>query len=200
MKSKRIYTLGLVAALVAVAAAANATVIWNYSTIYTGGTPTGGTPWARLTISNGAGSGDVDFLMENLMPLNSGEFLGELQFNTVTTPSGVTASNLVNASFSHNGVTGPGGTFDLDVKFPTGNNHLIPPGTSSWTLHGTGLNEDSFNDVSSKGVESLLHLQGLPEECGGSTWAMKGSSAVPEPASMAALLIGGVGLLKRRKK
>lgn len=191
------------------AASSQATIVWDFSTVYAG-QPVFSTPgpWAELDISNGANAGDVNFAIKNLMPFGSGNFLGELLLNTVGNPAGITLSNGVHASLgsaSENGTPDAGSRFDVDIKFPTGGGHLIPTNTpnvpvATWTLHQTGLTENSFLAFSTPSgqnppAEALLHLQGLANI--GSTKAVP--TTAPEPASLAALGLGAIALLRKKR-
>ena len=54
MKFKASSRILIAAGFLGAALSAHATVVWNFSSVYTGATPSGSTPWATLSISNGA--------------------------------------------------------------------------------------------------------------------------------------------------
>ncbi len=198
MKARPYSKFIAVTVLAGCALAAHATLTWNFTSIYTGGNPGVAAPWFTLTIANGANSGDVNFTLTNDLPtsgIGASEFPSVLDLYSSIDPKNI---SLLAGSSVVSGIgkaTGPDHDMNLEVSFPNGKDHLIPPTGASWTLHGTGLNEGSFVG---KDPSAVLHIQGLPDANGGSTWAKPG--AVPEPASLAALAIGAVALLRKRKK
>lgn len=192
-----------VVGLVASVAAARATVIWNFTTVYTGGDPGVAGPWFTILIQDGANAGDVNFTMLNDLPttgIGALEFPSQLQFSTSTSADTVSllSGSTGVAGFLTNPpdtVSGPIHDFNLEVDFPLGTDKLTAPTGASWTLHGAGLDETSF---SSHEPPALIHLQGLPEANGSSSWVSTGIA--PEPASLAALAIGAVAFLTRRRR
>ncbi|RYG24860.1 PEP-CTERM sorting domain-containing protein, partial [bacterium] len=86
--------------------------------------------------------------------------------------------------------------YNLTVGFKnSGPNNLGAGESVEFTLTGTDLDVTDF--LSGTGdVQAMIHVLSLPE--GGSV--KLGGEAVPEPASMAALGLGAVAMLRRRKK
>lgn len=190
-------------ATIGLAVPASAAVDFDFGTIVSGGSPAGGPYWAHLTIAN-SGVNEVTFTLTNTSnPATAGgQFLSTLLLNIdpyVATTSNWTSPSIDSATSALNGYTRTGATFDYKVEFVTANNgnRLTPGKSATWTATGTGLSEDDFLGFSTGNAQwrGLVHIQSIPPT-GDSTWA----APVPEPASMAALGLGVVALLRRRKK
>ncbi|MBI1757214.1 MAG: PEP-CTERM sorting domain-containing protein [Fimbriimonas ginsengisoli] len=198
--------MAVIAGLAAGAVAAHATETINFSSVFTGGTPSGPAPWATLQISNGVNPGDVNMTLTNNTSAASGQFIGELLLNLTSIPGDFSTSTSSSwfksaPTFGSNSISDAGEQFDVDILFREQPPKLTGGLSASWTFHGTGLTENSFMafatplDSNPSNVLALLHMQGLPQ--GGST--KLGGSPVPEPSAMAALLIGGAMLARRRR-
>lgn len=201
MKLKRLPRIAIILGTIAGAAGAQATITWNFNSIYTGGTVPVPGPWYTVTITN-AGANTVNFVLTNDLPTSgpyasvaSSIFPGELDLFSSIDPKSLTLSNVSAVGLTMNKLSGPDHNLSFEIDYPNGTGHLLPPLGASWTLSGAGLNENSFLGQI---PPAILHIQGLPSQNGGSTWAKPG--AVPEPASMAALAIGAVTLLARRRR
>lgn len=188
------------AALGATVAAAQATIIWNFSSVYTGADPGVSAPWFTLTIANGANAGDVNFTLANDLPTSgagSTEFPSQLDLFSSINPKNISLNaGSQGVSGISDKATGPDHNLNLEVNFPLGTGALHPPEGASWTLHSNGLTENSFEG---QNPAALLHIQGIPGGAEGttSTWAQP--AAVPEPASIAALAIGALAMLRKRR-
>ncbi|MBI1757215.1 MAG: PEP-CTERM sorting domain-containing protein [Fimbriimonas ginsengisoli] len=197
--------LALAIGLVAGAAFASADITINFSSVFTGATPSGSTPWATLTISDGA-PGYVNMSLSNNMTAISGQFLGELELNLTSIPTDFSTSTTSpwfksTPTFGVDSISDAGEMFDVDILFNEQPPKLTGGQTASWTFHGTGLTSSSFlafatpTDHNPNDVLALLHVQGTPPP--GSS---KVRGVVPEPSAMAALAIGGMMLLRRRAR
>lgn len=180
-------------ALLAIPAFASADFSWDFGTVVSGDTPGGTAPWANLT---GTASGnDTNFVLtfngNNGAPAD--EFLKQLDLaytggfgsnSTLTTGS----SSITGATFGS--LTDAGGKFDVKIDFSTPNNsdRVNPGEVVDFTI--TNSNVDNF-------TTGLLHINNTPGNEGSGKVA---PGAVPEPASMAALGMGALGLLGRRRR
>jgi hypothetical protein len=171
---------------------ASADFTYDFNNVFTGSTPGGDAPWATLTgTQNGS---DTDFTLtfnDNSVPdaLKATEFLFKLDItytgdlsNTsmIESEAGITGFNVgdfTDASKSFNA--------DVDFNTPNNGNRVMVGDSVSFTL--TNTNADNFTGF-------LLHVNGIGEGSG------KLDNAVPEPASMAALGFGALGLLARRRR
>lgn len=192
-------------AVVLVPASAEA-LVFDLSTIYTGSTPQGTGPWAKITLTDVAAN-TVNLRFDHNASSVTGQFLTSLYLNLDPFVGSITTSNEVNANkrngsidLVQNGVHGAAGNlFDLGVSFNTANsgggvNRLKPGEFWSIDLIGTGLSSASFNAVNNKGHYVGAHMQGIPGGLSGHI------TAVPEPATMAALGLGLAGMIRARRK
>lgn len=201
--------IGLMVLLASGAAAAQATILWSFDTIYFGqAIPSEAAPWGTLSISNGLNAGDVDFVFTNTMPyaggLNGVNFCGDLFLNTLGNPANITISNMVKVDGFQVGEDAVGPNFgssqyDVGIIFPDDGHHLIPGQVASWTLHDVGLTENSFLAYTSPGngkpqAMALLHMQGISVDSSFAT-----PSIVPEPTGLLAIGLGVAALLRRRR-
>lgn len=156
---------------------------------------------SQLTLTD-AGTNTVTGTLTNLFTTGTQkiDYVRLFAFDYPTGGRTVTSSDPVfddNANKSKWGAVSDASiAYNLTVGFKnSGPNNLGPGESVVFTLTGTGLDVTDF--LSSTGdVRAMLHVLSLPN--GGSV--KLGGEAVPEPASMAALGLGALGLLKRRKK
>ena len=159
----------------------------------------GGPVFARLTFEN-AGLDTVTMTLENtaLLPAADGQAISRLLLNVDPFVSGSLSSlssKLKSWEFKEDGFTDTGATFDLRINFDNNFNNRILPGDSIvMTATGNGLTENSFDalSVGNNQYPGMVHLISIPPN-GDS------AKAVPEPASMIALGLGALALVRRRK-
>lgn len=182
----------------ALAAASSMAQTYQFNSIVTGDTPTGGPVYADLLVEDTAPNTVKMSLSPSTLALDT-QFASRLFLNI--DPS-VTNLNLTSYdgrvtgwTRDDNQVPFGGGKYDLQVMFD-----IAPPAdrlfggrTAVWTFTGTGLSAASFATTADSGLFNVLHLQGLPG--GGSSHVS--SQPVPEPGLLAA---GLIGLLAMRRK
>ena len=169
---------------------ASANFSYDFNNVVSGATPGGPAPWANLTgVQNGS---DVDFTLsffDFVGPEAATEFLNlmDVQYNGDLTGSSIVESEAGIVDYDVNSKTDAGIHFDALVDFnnPNNGNRIEPGDTVHFTL--TDVNADNFTMF-------MLHINGVGE---GSS---KVNQGVPEPASMAALTMGALGLLARRRR
>ena len=179
---------------------ASAAITFEFDTVIAGD-PQGGPVFATLLIEdsgvdtvsltlshtadpNEAGGQSIKTLLLNVEPFVAG---------TVTSGS----SKFVGYSFSENGKTDSGAMFDLRINFDTAlSNRFLAGDTVAMTATGAGLTENSFNAFSEEvPYLAMIHFISIPPDQDSGKVV-----AVPEPASLFALGLGAVVLLRRRKK
>lgn len=198
-------TLATVALIGACMGAAHADVVLNLNKHVNGDQPVGGAPWLRATIKT-LSIGVVQVKMENL--LSSDQFVRYWNFNcepyvpmTATYDSGPAPVSMKQGNSNQIGSSSiKGGKFDLSFEFATSSNSRFKGGmTSVVRLFGAGLTESKFNALSIQdgnvhgGYLSAAKIQGIPGGGSGSV------AAVPEPSAIAAIALGALGLLRRRR-
>ena len=192
MSLRKAVMLAGAAVMFVIPAFASADFTYDFNHVQAGATPGGDAPWATLTgTQNGS---DTDFTLtfnDNNVPsaLAASEFLfklniaysGDLSNSDITeSEAGITGSDI-------GGFTDASLHFDANIDFNTPNNgNRVQVGDSvSFTITNTDV--DNFTGF-------MLHVNGIGEDSG------KLNNGVPEPASMAALGIGAMGLLARRRR
>ena len=190
------------------AATASASITFEFNTV-TSGFPDGGPTWAILTITD-LGSGNVGFSFENTTDgsVVPNSFITKLLLNIDPFVTGLTMSwdsgtdaEIIGYSFDQDGENDSGSSFDFSVNFDPSDPDRFKPGeTVVWQIYGDGLTEDSFNQLSGGEFSrlALLHVQNVNQE--GLSAKVQPGEPIPEPASLAALGLGALALLRRRKK
>lgn len=192
-------------ATVAFSASSASAVTFNLSSVYTGATPGGTAPWVTVNITDVAAN-KVNISVSHNATSVAGQFISDLYLNLNPFVASVTVSNEVNANkrngaigLSLDGINGAAGNvFDMNISFVTSNsgggvNRLKPGEVWSADLTGAGLAASNFLALNNKGNEVGAHLQGIP---GGLSSHI---TTVPEPGTIAALGLGAVALIRRRK-
>lgn len=204
MKANRILFLSTLVVAGACASRSADALVLNLDTIYSGPTPSGSAPWVTVTITDVAPN-KVNLKIDHNASSSAGQFVSAVYLNIDPFVGAVTLSNEVNANkrngnldLALNGVHGASGNlFDLGVSFKTSNsgagvNRLKPGEFWSADLTGTGLHSALFNHVDNNGLYVGAHMQGIQ---GG----LSSHLTTPEPASMAAIGFGILGILGRRR-
>ena len=171
---------------------ASASIVFNFNTVWTGGTPIGPSPWATMTITDIAGG--VQITLTNSPTNASGQFISKLNllFNALPTGSNSTGDPYV-TSISLGSYIDAGLSFNVKVRFkvaPPGA-RLLPGNTSTFELFGVSTaNFVGAND------SAMVHIQAIPP------LGESGKIIAPEPGSLIAIGTGLVSLLglRRRKK
>ena len=185
------------------ATSAQAALQFDFGTIVTGN-PAGGPLYARMTFTN-AGTDTVSILLENTaaLPQADGQAIMRALVNIdpFITNVSVTSGNskFIGFDLSQDGINDAGSMFDLRLSFSTVQGNRVLPGNSVlMTATGTGLTESSFSSLSAGNVprQAMVHLINIPPN----GLSAKVTTPVPEPASLAALGLGALALLRRRKK
>jgi len=181
---------------------ASAAIVFDFGSIVTGA-PQGGPLYARITLTN-AGADTVSILLENTAqtPAATGQAIMRALLNVDPFVTGLNvtsgSSKFTGFSISQDGENDAGSFFDLRLSFATAMGNRVLPGDSVlMTATGTGLTESSFNTVSG-GVarEGMIHLINIPPD----GLSAKVSTGVPEPATFAALGLGALALVRRRRR
>jgi hypothetical protein len=196
---------------------ASASVTLNLGTNINGSVAGAGSPsWLTAQFET-LSTGTVQLTMTNNMTTASGGFVTSWLFNSnkaitgfshLTSP--VNGPVATGASYASNGNSGAndikGGLYDVLFTFTNSNNANRFSGQKStiYTLTGTGLTENDFLSTSiaggsnnpGSGYYTAAKIQGYGLSAGVGTKV----EAVPEPASLTALALGGIAVLRRRKK
>ncbi len=184
-------------------ASASAAIVFEFGTIVTGA-PAGGPLYARLTISN-AGTDTVSLFFENTaaLPAAAGQAVHRLHLNVDPFIAGLTVTSadphFEDFDYTQDGQNDAGSHFDLQINLDIAPpaDRFLPGDTMTMTATATGLTENNFLALSTGTPrQAMVHLISIPPN-GDSA---KVTTPVPEPATMAALGLGVVALLRRRKK
>lgn len=184
-------------------------LLYELSTVVSGGTPSGPTPWATATFQN---VGDDVLLTMTTTNLSSGEFISKWGFNfeggdatgLTFTRQDAPPPGTTTVSFDQN--LGAGLAFDFIFNMPTANtlnSRFVNGNDLVFLISGLNpINEDMFNVLSSNGtfsVPTLAHIQGITGD------PSSGFVTVPIPEPSTYLMLGsmlGLAALiayKRRK-
>ncbi|MCX7993890.1 MAG: PEP-CTERM sorting domain-containing protein [Fimbriimonadales bacterium] len=187
------WMFGVLVGLLASMQFAQANIVFHFTTVWTGNTPNGTSPWATMTINNISGGVQVNITHNNTSA--PGQFLRELflKFNTLPTSAHFTSDPYITGITLGN-TTNAGLSFNVQVNFKSAppSQRLLPGGTASFKLFGV-----SEADFAGQNTSAMVHLQGI-QLPGGQTGSSK--LIAPEPASMIALGTGLVSLLGLRRR
>lgn len=186
-------------------AQANAAITFYFNDIVAG-TPEGGPTWAVLTITD-AGGGFVNFSFENTTDGSEAPTsrIAKLLLNVDPFVSGLTLTEseaeITGFSFDEDSENDSGSSFDLAIDFDPSDPDVFAPGeTVTWQIYGDGLTEESFNVLSGGNSQRLAMIHLLSVDDNQNSAKVQPGEPVPEPASLIALGLGGLALLRRRKK
>jgi len=185
---------------------ASASLIYEYSVVYSGRTPSGTAPWMTATFEAGA-PGTVNLTLTGVN-LSSTEFVSSFSFNyggasPITGIGFTTPWTGASAGYSLNGYKAGGAQgFDIQVLFPTSNrqDRFQNGDTAYLTIYGA-TDPNAFYATNAgpsiMGIYTGAHVQGiagLPGISEGSGWA-----AVPIPPTVWLLGAGLLGLVAIRR-
>lgn len=187
MLRRSIMLFGICTVATLFVACAHAQINFFFTTVRTGGTPSGSSPWATLTMQDIAGG--VQITLDHNATSTSGQFISELNllfsrvptsFNTLSDPfvSSINLRNYIDAGMSFNA--------EIRFKVAPPTSRLLPGSSSTFQLFGV-----STSDFSGLNNSAMIHMQGLSG--GGSSKLI-----APEPASMVALGVGLASLVGLR--
>ncbi len=180
-----------------------ASLIYDYSTIYSGSAPSGTQPWMTATFETGSTPGTVDLTLQGTN-LSSTEFVSSIYFNyTGTNPLNIGFSSPwegAAASFSPNAYNGDGaGGFDIQILFPVSSqqDRFVNGDTAYLTIMGTGNPFDFYATNAGPGILGIYtgaHVQGIGLGGSQSGWA-----TVPIPPTVWLLGAGLLGMIAIRR-
>ena len=212
----RLGKLCAVAVVCALAGSARAAIVtYDLDIEYSGATPPAGTgPWLRATFDDGGGSGSVTMTLTSLN-LVSQEFVRFWHFNldpslnatnlafSAPLKVGSFADPVINRGTNAFQAAGDG-LYDIQVMFDN-----APPSdrfgageSVSYTITGIpSLTASSFHFLSAPAggngpYFTAAHVQGIAPNGNNSGWITQS----PEPASIGALAVGALALMRRRNR
>ncbi|MBN2272676.1 MAG: PEP-CTERM sorting domain-containing protein [Sedimentisphaerales bacterium] len=193
-------------------AAWSATLSYNLEMEFSGATPpAGATPWLNATFDDGGTAGSVTLTL-TATNLILDEFVGAWMFNldpildpnqlvfSLPTKTGSFDAPVISTSVDAYKADGDG-YFDIQLDFATGGGASARFGlgeAAQYSITGIGsLTADSFGFLSAIGsgkdpLPTAAHIQSIGEDSGWIT--------VPEPATLALLGMGCLGLLLRKRR
>lgn len=178
--------------VLAIPAFASADFSWNFTNVVSGDTPSGSAPWATLTGSQSGNDTSFVLTFTGNNGADASEFLKQLDlaYSGSTTGSSINTADTRVTGTSVGDFVDAGGHYNFMLDFNTANNmpRVNPGDVVDFTI--TNTSADDF-------TTGLLHINNTPGPEGSGKVA---PGAVPEPASMAALGIGALGLIRRRRR
>ncbi len=181
--------------------------------------PKGPAPWITATFNDYGSQGTV-FLTMTAGNLVGSEFVSEWSFNlkpllnpdllefTKVADSGGFALPDVLTGFNEFKADGDG-YYDILFNFGTSGGVSTRFTDNDWVTYSitgiSSLTAASFNTLSYDGGGNgnwltAAHVQGIGANASQSGWVADSQAQVPEPATMALLAIGGLAMLRRRRK
>lgn len=192
----------LVALAISAPSIVRADVVIEFSELVTGSMPSGSS-WATLDIVDSA-SNEVTMTLTHNTTSVEPQFISSLWLNLTSIPGDLSAdfsSPVINAAWGDDFMTDAGNKWDVwfDLLTAPPEDRLNVGDSVTWTMTGTGLDSLDFwtlstNQSMNGPYYGMAHIQSIP---GGDSGKV---AAVPEPASLAALGLGAVALLRRCRK
>jgi hypothetical protein len=166
------------------------------------GAPAGGPLYARLTITS-TGVDTVSLVLENTatMPAADGQSIHRMHLNVDPFIAGLIVTSadphFVDFDYTQDGQNDAGSMFDLQINFDIAppSDRFTPGDVVTMTATGTGLTENHFAMLSAGTPrEAMIHLISIPPN------EDSAKVTTPEPATFAALGLGALALLRRKRR